>query len=102
MSAAKKQHRGHGARHGATVTAEPLPADAEVVVARQASPLMLSLRLMLALKQAERDRNGPMAEALNAVIVALSDARQKAVQGRGVIELQEASVLALLDEVSAL
>jgi hypothetical protein len=74
---------------------------------RRSSPVRsntpaLSLRLAAVLREAERDGYGQIAEALNAVIVALSDAKEKAQRGRDGVGKHELQARALFDEVSAL
>jgi hypothetical protein len=59
-------------------------------------PIML--RLQRALSAAERGRRGAESEAVNNVIVGLSDAKQKTRAWRGAVG---ADVLALFDEIEA-
>lgn len=65
-----------------------------------ASRLPLSARLSSFLREAERGGNGAQAEAINAVIVALSDARFKAQQARNLVA--GVGLTTLMDEIGAL
>jgi hypothetical protein len=61
----------------------------------------MSTRLNAALKQAEKFGDGAVAEAINAVIVGLSDARHKARLGREAMRGDD-MLLALLSEIEGL
>lgn len=63
-------------------------------------PRPLSVRLAAFLREAERAGAGAHAEAINAVIVALSDAKQKAQAGRRLVA--GAGLTSLMDEIGAL
>jgi hypothetical protein len=74
-------------------------ATASIVAPLKAAREPLLARLLVAQRQADRDRDGVTSTALNAVIVALSDAKHKAGEGLAAVNGEAAKLLTEVREL---